>query len=188
MPRPISWLPRLHIITRTIANSVRSHYDRRDLQTLFELQPRAAQKLLELLPSVQIGTSKLIDREVLSAFLERVRQNDDIGQLIAQIRLENAPKPLKKIRSRISLVRHDLPPATLDSLPESIRLTPGNLAIVFETVEQLAEALLALARVLENDGDAFTQTYETPKPAPDTVDANALRAMYDELKEMERQA
>jgi len=39
MPRPLSWLPRLHVIRRTVANSVRSHYDRRELETLFELQP-----------------------------------------------------------------------------------------------------------------------------------------------------
>jgi len=32
MPRPLSWLPRLHEISRSVANSVRSHYDRHDLQ------------------------------------------------------------------------------------------------------------------------------------------------------------
>ena len=42
MPRRLSWLPRLHEIRRSVGNSVRSHYDRRDLQTLFEFQPRAA--------------------------------------------------------------------------------------------------------------------------------------------------
>ncbi len=47
MARPVSWLPRLHEIRRAVANSVRSHYDRHDLQNLFELQPRAAQKLSE---------------------------------------------------------------------------------------------------------------------------------------------
>ena len=65
MPRPVSWLPRLYEINKTVTNSVRSHYDRRDIETLFELQPRAAQEMLKLLPSVQVGTSKLIDREVL---------------------------------------------------------------------------------------------------------------------------
>jgi hypothetical protein len=37
MPRPLSWLPRLHEIDRSVANSVRSHYDRRDIERLFEL-------------------------------------------------------------------------------------------------------------------------------------------------------
>ncbi len=53
--RPVSWLPRLHTITKTVQNSVRSHYDRGDLERLFELQPRAAQKMLEMLPIVRSG-------------------------------------------------------------------------------------------------------------------------------------
>ncbi|ADW71573.1 hypothetical protein AciX9_4643 (plasmid) [Granulicella tundricola MP5ACTX9] len=83
MPRPISWLPRLHEITKTITHSVRSHHDRRDIEKLFELQPRAAQELLKLLPSVQVGTSRLLDRQVLADFLSvcgipRTRQSSSI--------------------------------------------------------------------------------------------------------------
>lgn len=50
MLRLITWLSRLHEIRRSVANLVRSHYDRRDIEALFELQPRAAQKLVEMLP------------------------------------------------------------------------------------------------------------------------------------------
>jgi hypothetical protein len=49
MPRPISWLPRLHEIRRSVINPVRSRYDRDDLERFFEVQPRSAQLLLELL-------------------------------------------------------------------------------------------------------------------------------------------
>ncbi len=114
MPRPISWLPRLHEISRSVANSVRSHYDRRDLEQLFELQPRAAQKLLELLPSVQIGTSRLLDREVLAGFLDRVRDTEDTTGLFEHLRSEKAT--ISKRRPR-SLVRRDLDPVSLTSLP-----------------------------------------------------------------------
>jgi hypothetical protein len=73
MPRPITWLPQLHEIRRSIANSVRSHYDRRDIEALFELQRRAAQKLVEMLPIVRIGTSHLIQRDVRGGeILERL--------------------------------------------------------------------------------------------------------------------
>ncbi len=57
MLRPISWLTRLHVISRSVANSVRSHYERHDIRKLFELKPRAAQKQLEMLPPVQIKNS-----------------------------------------------------------------------------------------------------------------------------------
>jgi hypothetical protein len=42
MPRPISWLTRLHEIRRAVASSVRSHYERKEIEALFQVQPRAA--------------------------------------------------------------------------------------------------------------------------------------------------
>ena len=156
MPRPISWLSRLHIISRSVSNSVRSHYDRHDLETLFELQPRAAQKLLEMLPTVQIGNSKLVDREVLAGFLDRVRDADNTMILFEQIRAEKAQISRRKPRS---IVRRDLDPIGLGSLPSSITLSPGRLVVDFKTVEELAEAMYALARVLESEGEEFVGAF-----------------------------
>lgn len=157
MSRPISWLSRLHLISRSIANSVRSHYDRPDLEQLFELQPRAAQKLLELLPTVQIGRSRLVDREVLASFLDRVRDADNTSELFEQVRTETAQVSRRKPRS---IVRRDLDPIGLDSLPSSISLSCGRLEVDFTTVAELAEAMYALARVLESEGEEFAQRFE----------------------------
>ena len=159
MARPVSWLPRLHIITKTVLNSVRSHYDRGDLERLFELQPRAAQKMLEMLPIVQVGTSRLIDREVLLRFLERVREADDVPALYAQILTEKVQVSQRKPRS---LVRSDLPPVSLDSLPSSIVLSRGRMEVNFTTVVELAEAMFALARILDAEGDEFCRAFEPP--------------------------
>lgn len=157
MPRPISWLPRLHEITRSVANSVRSHYDRRDLEQLFELQPRAAQKLLEMLPTVQIGTSHLVEREALGAFLDRVRESENTAELFEQVRKEKAQNSRRKIRT---LVRRNLDPVDLTSLPDTMTLSRGHLEVRFETVEQLCESMLLLARVLEDTPEQFAQEYE----------------------------
>ena len=108
MARPLSWLPRLSDIRRAVANSARSHYGRRDLETLFELQPRAAQKLLEMLPTLQVGTSRLVDREVLAGFLDRVRDAEDTAELLERVRAEKAQVSRKRPRS---LVRHSRFPA-----------------------------------------------------------------------------
>ena len=145
MPRPVSWLPRLHEIRRSVANSVRSHYGRRDLEQLFELQHRAAQKLIEMLPTVKIGTSLLVERDALLVFLDRVREAEDVGALFEQVRAEKAGVSRKKVRA---LVPRDTEPATLSSLPDSIALSRGRLEVSFGTVEQLAEAMFALAKVL----------------------------------------
>lgn len=186
MPRPVSWLPRLHEIRRSVANSVRSHYDRRDLERLFELQPRSAQKLLELLPTVPVGTSRLVECEALANFLERVAEADDTSKFLEQVRQEKAIPSRKKIRS---LVRRDTEPVSLSSLPESIGLSRGRLEVSFGTVEQLAQAMYAIARLLEDEGDDFAQAFELEPPPSDPPslhqEAGDLKALFAELEQME---
>jgi hypothetical protein len=184
MPRPVSWLPRLHEIRRSVANSVRSHYGRRDLEQLFELQPRAAQKLIEMLPTVRIGTSLLVEREALAGFLDRVREADDVGVLFEQVRAEKAGSSRRKVRV---LVARDTEPVTLTSLPESIALSRGRLEVSFATVEQLAEAMFALAQVLTTDVDAFAQAYEPERPPEVPEDAGEMEALFAELEAMEKE-
>jgi hypothetical protein len=177
MPRPISWLPRLHEITRSVANSVRSHYDRRDLEQLFELQPRAAQKLLEMLPTVQVGTSGLVEREALGFFLDRVRESENTTDLFDQIRKEKAQTSRRKIRA---LVRRDLDPVGLSSLPDSMTLSPGRLEVRFETVEELCESMLLLARVITDELDAFVKTYEV-RAVEDEKSDNEMELLFSNL-------
>lgn len=182
MSRPISWLPRLHQISQAVAHSVRSHYDRRDLETLFQLQPRSAQKLIEVLDSVQVGTSRLVDREELAAFLDRVRDTEDMTGLLEQLRKEKAQVSRRKVRS---LVRRDLDPVSLSSLPPSIRLTRGRLELNFQTVEELGEAMLLLARILETDGEEFARSFEPVMPTQEPAESGEMTRLFAELEEME---
>lgn len=175
MPRPVSWLPRLHEIQRTVANSVRSHYDRRDLEGLFELQPRAAQELLKMLPSVQVGTSRLLDREVLARFLGQVQDAEDTSVLFEQLRAEKAAVSRRKPRS---LVRRDLDPVSLASLPDSITLSRGRLQVDFRSVEQLAESLLMLARVLQSEGEEFAVAFEIQEEMVNTEEAREVTELF----------
>ena len=183
MPRPVSWLPRLHEIRRAVARSPRSHYDRTELEHLFELQPRAAQKLLEILPTLSVGTSHLVDREVLLSFLERVQEADNTRALFKRIRAEKATASRRKPRT---LVRRDVEPASLNSLPGSIGLSRGRLEVSFLSVEQLAESLYAIARLLEAEGDAFAQAFEPVLPVPSAGDAAEVEGMFAELEMMEK--
>jgi hypothetical protein len=182
VPRPVSWLPRLHEIRRSVANSVRSHYDRRDLQSLFELQPRAAQKLLELLPTVPIGTAKLVEREALAKFLDGVREAEDVSGYMEQVRQAKATLSHKKLRS---LVRRDTDPATLTSLPESILVARGRIEISFRTVEHLAESMLMVARVLESKGEEFARAFEPLRVPPHPEVQDDVREMFADLERME---
>ena len=182
MARPLSWLPRLHEIQRSVANSVRSHYDRPDVESLFELQPRAAQKLIDLLPTVLVGTSRLVERETLAKFLAGIQEAEDTSQYIDRVREDKAKVSRRKIRS---LVRRDIEPASLTSLPDTMNLSRGRLEINFRTVEQLAEAMLGLARVLESEGEEFARAYEPQPPVPEPEAIDEVRGMFDELEDME---
>ena len=186
MPRPISWLPRLHAIRRSVADSVRSHYGRQDIERLFELQPRAAQLLLELLPTTGVGTARLGEREALLGLLDGVRDADDVAGYLAGLReRKSSPDPRRKLRT---LVRTDLPPASLAVLPESVTLSRGRLEISFRSVDQMAEDMFTLVRILDAETERFAEAYEPEAPPAEGLDqaAEEVRAMFRELEEMER--
>jgi hypothetical protein len=186
MPRPISWIPRLHLIRRAVAGSVRSHWGRQDLEHLFELQPRAAQKLLEMLPSVTIGNARFVERETLSSFLEKMTEASDPSVVIAEYQQSRSPGPRRSLRP---LVPRDVEPASLGALPANITLEIGRLEIRFGRLEELAEALAVLAQVLTDDLEEFAHRYEPPLPAssPEQSEEGVLyQKLLQDLKSREQ--
>ncbi len=182
MSRPITWLPRLHEIRRAVANSVRSHYDRRDLERLFEVQPRSAQKLIELFPALAVGTSRLVEREALVRFLDGAQKAEDVSGYMEQVRAERAGSSRRKIRW---LVRSDQAPVSVSSLPEGMILDRGRLEVSFRSVEELARSLLTLARILDEDPEAFVLAYEPEKPRVEDGERDGVGRMFQELEAME---
>ena len=184
MPRPISWLPRLHRIQQQVRDSVRSHYERKDLEILFELQPRAAQLLLELLPTLAIGRSRLVERAALEAFLTAIQAAEDPSLVIEVLRREKPTQSRKRPRT---LIQRDLSPVPLDALPANLSLRRGRLEISFNTVEELAETLYTLARAIETDGDQFARQYEVERQWAEP-DPDEICSLFNELDKMETDA
>jgi len=183
MPRPVSWLPRLHEIRRAVASSVRSHYERKEIESLFQVQPRAAQLLLEMLPTSVIGRSRLVERQTLADFLDRIHNADDPSAELELIRGQGGKASRKKIRT---LVRLDSEPLQLDSLPANIEFIPGQMIVSFRTIEELAQAMYNLARVMETDGDELARRYEVQEVADDgSPDRSEFEAMMQELSNLE---
>ena len=125
MGRRLSWLDRLYPISRTVAGSARSHYDRKDLQQLFEIQPRSAQNLMAALPTVPIGRARLVERETLSNFLQQLQQADDPAQAYGEIR-EGKGKTTVRRKLR-TLVLQDVD-SDIDTLPGVHSLVPRRAA------------------------------------------------------------
>lgn len=140
-----------------MANSVRSHYGRRELESLFELQPRAAQQLLALLPTVTIGTSRLVGAEDLHNFLDRIQVAPDINAELEAVRGERKGSGRRRLRT---LVQTDDPAVSLSSPPVAVTLRRGKLEVEFASLEELAAAMYWLARALDGDVEAFAREYE----------------------------
>ncbi len=159
MPRTLSWLDRIVPISRMVQESARSHYDRRDFERLFELQPRAAQQLMAALPSVPVGRARLVEREALSDFLRRLNDSEHPAETFARMRAEGGKVVRRKLR-QFSIQDY---PASADAPPRMMTIERGELTVRFQTLEELAEAMLYLATVFTHDLDSFSRLYE---PAP----------------------
>ena len=180
MARPVSWLPRLPALSRAVGESVRSHYACSDLERLFEVQPRSAQMLMSLLPTVRIGRSLLVEREVLAGLLAQLAAADDPGRELKSMRAEAKP-PMVRRKLR-ELVQRDS--AGDSSLPPHVHLEPGALTVQFTTVEELAAALWRLAILLDEDLDGFASRYElVPEAGVESAEAAAERADAAYLRE-----
>ena len=182
MPRPASWLPRLFDITRSVSASVRSHYERQDLERLFDLQPRAAQKLLQLLPTTEIGTGHLASREDLLVFLQRVRDAEDPTALFNELRSQKNAVSKRKLRS---FAASDLPAASFTSLPSGVSLDSGRLQVSFGTVDDLAEKLMWVAQLISEQTEDFANAYEPQQPIQVDEAAEEVRRMFADLELME---
>jgi hypothetical protein len=183
MPRPVSWLTRLHEIRRAVASSVRSHYERKEIESLFQVQPRAAQLLLEMLPTTAIGRSRLVERQVLAEFLDRIHMADDPSAELDLIRAQGGVVSRKRLRT---LVRRDIEPLRLDSLPANVEFIPGQMIVSFRTIEDLAQAMYSLARAIETDGDELAKRYEVQEVADDgSPKRSEFEAMLQDLSNLE---
>lgn len=169
MARPISWLSQLSALCRSVNESVRSHYSCRDFERLFKLQPRSAQMLMKLMPTVQVGKSLLVEREALAALLGRLAASDNPAAELAIIRAQGRPPVVR--RKLRELVQKDMA-AGEGALPANIHIDQGSMTISFATVEELATSLWRLAVILEEDLDGFASLYE-PEPEATEQDAPA---------------
>lgn len=151
---------------------------------MFKLQPSSAGKLMEILPTVPIGGSLLVEREALKVFLERVAAADDVPALLTEIRRDKATRSRRKLRH---VTRFDVEPVPMAALPEWIRFSRGRMEVDFATVEQLVEGMFMLAGILHNELDAFAATYETPSEErqANIAAGQEMRAMFDGLRKME---
>ena len=177
--RPVQWLRELHRLHAEAARSRVETFARRDIEQLFGIGCVQAQALMKAVGGLQaVAGAHFLERPALLAFLDELLQAPRPEQAL-QARLEGAqpaPRP-KPLRIRLP---GSLRTAMLPELPRNVRLTPGRIEILAPTAEQIAESLLALALVMQND-DRWRELVEpTASPVPVKDDED------DEIDELDR--
>lgn len=189
MARPVSWLPRLAEIRRSVTNSKRTHYDRPALEQLFQMQPRAAGKLMALLPQVDaLGRSRLVERAALARFLDEINNAEDVSAALTQQRTLGAKVTRRKPRL---LVRRDLvEEGELVSLPNTVKIERGLLTVSFSSKMELIESLAIFAGAVENNEEEFIERYVLDAPGSPSREKlrremDDLRILFEGLRQME---
>jgi hypothetical protein len=68
----------------------------------------------------------------------------------------------------------------------NIEFIPGQMIVSFRTIEDLAQAMYNLARVMETDGDELARRYEVQEVAEDgSPDRSEFEAMKRELSNVD---
>lgn len=162
MPRPISWQSDLNELHRRVSDSPRSLYAREDLERLFGVQERAAQRLLGLMPRVRQANSVVVEREALLEFLRQAKAAEDLGAFLTALR-RHPPQPSRR-KLRLALPAQ-LEAGNLQSIDRwSIELRRGRITLHFTTLDDVVAKLYQLAKVI--DAPEFERRFCDPPAAP----------------------
>ena len=159
MPAKAQWLLRVPEILAELSALDVPVVDRAVCERLFRLRRRRAIDLIRCFGGYQLGRTFLVDRPMLIAQLERIRDSPDFEMEFR--RKERLTERLDAIRrlqagARVAI---SIEPETLSQrlpdLPEGVGLSPGALHIQFQSSEELLSKLFALAQAIANDYEAF---------------------------------
>lgn len=162
MPAQPTWFPRLtEILAELRAMEKISVIDRQAFERLFHVRDRRARALMSRFAGTQIGNAWAVDRLQLIVVLEQIQRGQDfqfeqrrrerIATVYEQAKREH---PARQVQIPI---RKESRSRTLDSLPSSIQIQPGELSIRFSSAEDLAAKLFELSQAMARDWDAFTR-------------------------------
>jgi hypothetical protein len=162
MAKTISWLHRAPDIRKQVRQATDSHFHRRDIQRIFELQKSAASWLMDAMPRIKYGTGHIIVAEALIEFLDDVLASADAPALIDARRAANLYVSRRKPRT---VVLKEKLGNGLASLPDYVTLTRGELRIKFENSFELMEAQMIVMSNMQAEWYEFCRMYEPEQPS-----------------------
>jgi CRP-like cAMP-binding protein len=157
MPRKTEWIHTIPELLECVTTHRAPYLDRTAVEQLFRVSPRQALRILHRMGAECVGGARVIARETLHARLLQLQQDKEI--VFEHTRRENLRRTLEEFRSEARMRRIEIPPVpAAQSLPEAIRLEPGELRISFSSPVELLQQLLLLTEAISSDWEMFQKT------------------------------
>jgi hypothetical protein len=199
VPKVQSWRSRIGAILSALEQTEVTELDRSDVEELFQLQRRAALRLMERIgPTEQEGEWR-IDRiqllEWLQALNSRERDEDERSRKVRKA-LQQAEQENRQLRAELRKMGRPDPAswtvspevfsARMTSLPEGVSVGPGLVSVTFSPEDPLlgVKKLHELSLALLNDWSGFLRMAgDSGSGSPE----RAIDLLAEELETLKRQ-
>jgi hypothetical protein len=169
MPAKPTWLHRVPEIVQELKALAVPVVDRTMFERLFRVRRRRAVTLMQQFGALQTGHTLVVERLRVISSLERIQYGREFEQ--EQQRKQKLSASLDELHRHRRGSNVVIPPISpelrrqLPSLPLGVRASDGQLAIEFNSVEQLLQRLYELSAAAADDFDRFTEVVEAATPA-----------------------
>jgi hypothetical protein len=159
-PKP-RWLKNVAKIRAAVEGAGVGFFDRSAVESLFGLRPRQANKLMAKFPTYLLGNGFVVPREAMVDFLEATERGRPYRA--EQLRVAHVRDVVLEAQRELAArrVRFAVPPSVgFGDLPDTIRLSPGQLTVEFTDAKDLLQQLFRLSKAAAKDFDAFERLME----------------------------
>jgi hypothetical protein len=174
LPDKPRWLNRLPQAIAALESSPLPWVDRHTIEELLGVRRRRAQQILSPLATQPNGHTVIVDRAALLRQLRRLAAGE--AAFYEQRRRQRLWREVQQERARWT----ETPPAFVEAppemfetvyrkdfegLPAGVQLSPGRIAITFDSPDEALRKLLALAMAIGQNRAAFDELIETGAPS-----------------------
>jgi hypothetical protein len=198
VPKPQSWRSRIGAIILALERTDATVLDRSDVETLFQLQRRAALRLMERIGPTEEAGEWRIDRirllEWLKALSSQERDEDERSRKVRKA-LQQAEQENRQLRAELRKLGRPDPAswtvspevfsARMSSLPEGVRVGPGLVSVSFPPEDPIlgAKKLHQLSLAMLNDWESFAQLAGDDGPISSHAEIESLSTRLEQLKQ-----
>ncbi len=167
MPAKPTWYRKIRRICALVEATSTPFLDRAAIEKAFELRARSAQQLMLRIGSERLGGALVVQRDRVLLFLRSAERGLPYLQEVTRRRrvaevLQEERLGVKARAVRFPLAAPREQGRTIEGLPGTIRIAPGELRIQCSDARDLFQQLYELSRAIAQNYDRFEGLIGTP--------------------------